>query len=298
MAKLRVNGGRSLAGDIEPSANKNAVLPVLCATLLTDEPVTLRNVPDITDVRKILDYFRSIGSEVEADFTAGVVALRHGRALDPRAARLPVGMRSTIMLIPALLSRFGQVILEDDSKGCTLGIREIDPHIEVLRAFGADVAVTSEGVVIEACAAFVPAVHWLDYASVTTTENFLMCAVLAPGLSRLTNAACEPHVQEFCRFLALMGGRIEVGAATLAVDGGQLLHGADYTFADDFHEVATFLALSALTGGHLRVRNGVPEQFLLLDRTFAKFGVVITHREGWSTASGGPLRVQRPFTAT
>lgn len=297
MAKLRVNGGRSLAGDIEPSANKNAVLPVLCATLLTDEPVTLRNVPDITDVRKILDYFRSIGSEVEADFTAGVVALRHGRALDPRAARLPVGMRSTIMLIPALLSRFGQVILEDDSKGCTLGIREIDPHIEVLRAFGAEVAVTSEGVVIEACAAFVPAVHWLDYASVTTTENFLMCAVLAPGVSRLTNAACEPHVQEFCRFLALMGGRIEVGAATLAVDGGQLLHGADYTFADDFHEVATFLALSALTGGQLRVRNGVPEQFLLLDRTFAKFGVVITHRDGWSTASGGPLRVQRPFTA-
>jgi UDP-N-acetylglucosamine 1-carboxyvinyltransferase len=297
MAKLRVNGGRRLAGEVMPSANKNAVLPVLCATLLTDEAVTLRNVPDITDVRKILDYFRSIGSAVEADFATGVVALRHGGDLDARAARLPAGMRSTIMLIPALLRRFGQVMLEDDSKGCTLGMREIDPHVEVLRAFGATVSLRPEGVVIEAPKAFTPARHWLDYASVTTTENFLMCALLAPGRSRLTNAACEPHVQEFSRFLTLMGARIEAGAGTLEVDGGRPLGGADYTFADDFHEVATFLALSALTGGGLRVRNGVPDQFQLLDRTFAKFGVTITHADGWSTASGGPMKVQRPFTA-
>jgi UDP-N-acetylglucosamine 1-carboxyvinyltransferase len=121
---------------------------------------------------------------------------------------------------------------------------------------------------------------------VTTTENFLMCALLAPGRSRLTNAACEPHVQEFSRFLTLMGARIEAGAGALDVDGGAVLGGADYTFDDDFHEVATFLALSALTGGGLKVRNGVPEQFPLLDRTFAKFGVNIAHADGWSTASG------------
>lgn len=297
MAKLRVNGGRRLSGDIAPSANKNAVLPVLCATLLTDAPVTLRNVPDITDVRKLFDYFRSIGSQVEADFATGVVVLRHGEALDARAARLPAGMRSTIMLIPALLRRFGQVVLEDDSKGCTLGLREIDPHVEVLRAFGASVGVRPEGVVIAASGPFTPAAHWLDYASVTTTENFLMCALLAPGRSKLTNAACEPHVQEFCRFLSLMGARIESGAGSVTVDGGGALGGADYTFADDFHEVATFLAASALTGGGLRVRNDVPDQFQLLDRTFAKFGVTITHQDGWSTASGGPMKVQRPFTA-
>ena len=297
MAKLRVSGGRRLLGDIAPSANKNAVLPVLCATLLTDAPVILRNVPDITDVRKLLDYFRSIGSEIEADLATGAVSLRHGEALDPRAVRLPAGMRSTIMLIPALLRRFGRVVLEDDTKGCTLGMREIDPHVEVLRAFGAEVSLSAEGVAIQAAGPFIATTHWLDYASVTTTENFLMCAVLAPGRSQLTNAACEPHVQEFCRFLSQMGARIESGAGSVAVEGGAPLMGADYTFADDFHEIATFLALSALTGGGVRVRNGVPEQFLLLDRTFAKFGVTITHRDGWSTASGGPLKVQRPFTA-
>ena len=299
MAKLLVNGGRRLVGAVTPSANKNAVLPVLCATLLTDEPVTLRNVPDITDVRKLLDYFRSIGSVVEADFDAGVIRLRHGGDLDARTARLPSGMRSTIMLIPALMRRFGGVVLEDDSKGCTLGMREIDPHVEVLRAFGATITARSEGVLIEAPAQFQPASHWQDYASVTTTENFMMCALLAPGRSRLVNAACEPHVQEFGRFLILMGARIEgVGASTVVIEGGKPLGGAEYAFVDDFHEVATFLAMAAITGGDVRVRNGAQDQFPLLDRTFAKFGVTVAHQDGWSTVvSRGPLRVQRPFTA-
>ena len=103
MARLVVNGGRPLSGAISPSANKNAVLPVLCATLLTGEPVTLRNVPDITDVRKILAFFAALGSAIEADFSSGIVRLTHGRDLEARAARLPVGMRSSIMLIPPLL---------------------------------------------------------------------------------------------------------------------------------------------------------------------------------------------------
>jgi UDP-N-acetylglucosamine 1-carboxyvinyltransferase len=299
MAKLRVNGGRRLVGGVTPSANKNAVLPVLCATLLTNDLVTLRNVPDITDVRKILDYFRSIGSTVEADFDTGVIRLQHGVDLDARTARLPSGMRSTIMLIPALMRRFGGVVLEDDSKGCTLGMREIDPHVEVLRAFGATITARPEGVLIEAPVQFQPASHWQDYASVTTTENFMMCAVLAPGRSRLVNAACEPHVQEFGRFLILMGAEIEgVGASTVVIDGGKPLGGAEYAFVDDFHEVATFLALAAITGGEVRVRNGAQDQFQLLDRTFAKFGVTVAHQDGWSTVvSRGPLRVQRPFTA-
>jgi len=298
MAKLRVNGGRRLAGEIRPSANKNAVLPVLCATLLTDETVILGNVPDITDVRKILDYFRSIGSTVEADYATGRVVLRHGQ-LDPRGARLPAGMRSTIMLIPALMRRFGRVTLEDDSKGCTLGMREIDPHVDVWRAFGARITSEAEGVRITAPSAFRPTRHWLDYASVTTTENFMMCAILAQGRSQLVNAACEPHVQEFGRFLTLMGASIDgVGASTVTIEGGAALSGAEYTFIDDFHEVATFLALSAVTGGQVRVRNGAPEQFQLLDRTFAKFGVEVVHEDGWSRLKKfEPLRVQRPFTS-
>ena len=298
MAKLVVNGGRPLAGSITPSANKNAVLPVLCSTLLSEAPVRLSNVPDITDVKKLLDYFEAIGSEVRADLAAGEVSLHHGGALNPERARLPAGMRSTVMLIPALLHRFGRAVIEDDSKGCTLGIREIDPHVEVFRAFGASITVEPGGVAITAPEVFAPTRHWLDYASVTTTENFLMCAALGGGRSRLVNAACEPHVQEFGRFLGLMGAQINgLGTSTVEVEGGARLDSAEYVFVEDFHEVATFLALGAVTAGDVRVRNAAPDQFQLLDRTFAKFGLTVAHSDGWSRIAAGPkLRVQRPFT--
>ena len=133
MTNLIVRGGRPLRGEITPSANKNAVLPVLCATLLSDAPLTLHRVPDITDVRKILDFFRALGSQVDMDFDTGTLKLHHGENLDPAGAHLPLGMRSSVMLIPALLHRFGKASLEDEAKGCTLGAREIDPHLEILQ---------------------------------------------------------------------------------------------------------------------------------------------------------------------
>lgn len=297
MSHLIVYGGRPLAGTVSPSANKNAVLPVLCATLLTDEPVVLHGVPDITDVGKLLAFFRELGSTVEM-LAGGTLKLHHGPLLDASRARVPAGMRSSIMLVPALLHRFGIARIEDDVTGCTLGVREMDPHIEVFRAFGAEVAMEPGAVTIRAPRRFVATDHWLDYASVTTSENFVLCAVTAQGRSRLTNAACEPHVQEFCAFLGLMGARIAgTGGSQLQVEGLDSLGGAEYTFADDFHEVATFLALSAITGGDVAVRNGASAQFPLLDRTFAKFGVALEHRDGFSRAHvRGPLQVRAPFT--
>jgi UDP-N-acetylglucosamine 1-carboxyvinyltransferase len=155
-----------------------------------------------------------------------------------------------------------------------------------------------QGLSIRAPRVFAPVRHWADYASVTGTENFLMCAVIAAGRSRLVNAACEPHVQEFCRFLSAMGADISgVGASTLEVSGCPELGGADWTFEEDFHEIATFLALGAITGGSVEVRNSAPDQFALLDRTFAKFGVDVGHLGGWSRLRApGPLRVRAPFT--
>ncbi len=299
MTNLIVRGGRALRGEITPSANKNAVLPVLCATLLSDEPIVLHRVPDITDVRKLLEFFRNLGSTVDMDFDSGTLRLHHGTGLDPTAAHLPLGMRSSIMLIPALLHRFGRASLEDDVTGCTLGAREIDPHIEVFRAFGAQVVSDAASIVITAPKGFSAVQHWLDYASVTTTENFVLCAATAKGRSRLTNAACEPHVQEFCDFLARMGAKIEgVGGSRVDVEGVDDLGGVEFTFADDFHEVATFLAMGAITGGDIAVRNGSVEQFPLLDRTFAKFGVEITHENGWSRSRvDGPMKVREPFTS-
>ena len=180
MTNLIVRGGRPLRGEITPSANKNAVLPVLCATLLSDAPLVLHRVPDITDVRKILDFFRALGSQVDMDFGTGTLRLHHGENLDPSRAHLPLGMRSSVMLIPALLHRFGKASLEDEAKGCTLGAREIDPHLEVFEAFGARVEMREAAILIDASEGFHATRHWLDYASVTTTALVVATAAGAP----------------------------------------------------------------------------------------------------------------------
>ncbi|MBI0329732.1 UDP-N-acetylglucosamine 1-carboxyvinyltransferase [Burkholderia plantarii] len=298
MSNLIVHGGTPLRGEITPSANKNAVLPILCSTLLSDQPLRLVGVPDITDVRKILEIFRTLGSDVSIDFATGVLELHHrATQFDPAVHRLPEEMRSSIMLVPPLLARFGVARLENDVKGCTLGVREIDPHVEVFERFGASIERTSDSLIVRATK-LTPNDHWLDYASVTTTENFVLCAAAAGGVSTLVNAASEPHVQEFCRFLAMLGVPIEgIGTSHVRVQGGVKLAGGEHRFAEDFHEIATFLALGAITGGDIAVRNSGPEQFPLIDRTFAKLGVQVTHANGWSRATrDGAMKVKKPFT--
>ena len=298
MANLVVHGGRPLRGEIIPSANKNAVLPILCATLLSRYTLRLRGVPDITDVAKILDLFRGLGSDVELNARTGTLDLHHRKTtFNPEAHQLPREMRSSILLVPPLLARFGVARIENDVKGCTLGAREIDPHIELLRKFGSEIERRDAALIVRRPKPMPAVQHWLDYASVTTTENFVLCAVLAEGTSVLTNAACEPHVQEFCRFLVCLGARIEgIGTSRLTIHGVQQLLGGEHQFEEDFHETATFLALGAITGGEVSVRNRSPEQFPLIDKTFAKLGAQIVHRDGWSTVRGARLKVQDTFT--
>nr|WP_316643406.1 UDP-N-acetylglucosamine 1-carboxyvinyltransferase [uncultured Roseateles sp.] len=299
MSNLIVHGGTPLAGRIIPSANKNAVLPILCATLLSAEPIRLQGVPEITDVKKILEVFRNLGSRVQVDFKTGVLDVHHRDThFDAAKDRLPEEMRSSIMLVPGLMARFGAARIEDDVKGCTLGMREIDPHVEVFERFGAQVERQPDGLLLHVAAKLHANDHWTDYASVTTTENFVLCAVLADGTSTLMNAASEPHVQEFCQFMLMLGAKIEgLGTSKLKITGVSALKGGEFTFAEDFHEIVTFLALGAITGGDVQVKNSTPEQFPLIDRTFAKFGVRIEHKDGWSRAiTDGPLKVKEPFT--
>jgi UDP-N-acetylglucosamine 1-carboxyvinyltransferase len=296
---LLVRGGKRLTGRVEPSANKNAVLPVLCATLLTDAPVTLRNVPEITDVARIVEFFAEVGSTVSWDKTAKTLAIDHSTIAPNGKARLPQAMRASIMMIPGLLVRLGEARLEHEVKGCTLGAREIDPHVAVFRAFGAEVGQSGHEIVFRATGKGQAARMWLEYASVTTTENFILSALTVQGTSQIVNAACEPHVQEMCTFLELLGAKlIGKGTSMVSIEGRPNLGGADYTFADDFHEVATFLALSAVTGGDISVRNDHPEHFDLIDRTFAKFGAEVTHANGWSRlAAPERLKVEENFTS-
>jgi len=299
MTALLVRGGQRLTGRIEPSANKNAVLPVLCATLLTDAPVTLRNVPEITDVVRIVDFFGQLGSTVEWDKSGKRLEIDHSTVSPNAKATLPQAMRASIMMIPGLLARLGEARLEHEVKGCTLGAREIDPHVAVFRAFGADVSQTGQEIVFRATGSGEATRMWLEYASVTTTENFILSALTVSGTSQIVNAACEPHVQEMCTFLELCGARIVgKGTSMVSIERVGELGGADYTFTEDFHEIATFLALAAVTGGDIAVRNQHPEHFALIDRTFAKFGAEVRHADGWSRLEAPTeLRVEENFTS-
>jgi UDP-N-acetylglucosamine 1-carboxyvinyltransferase len=299
MADLIVNGGKPLAGTITPSGNKNSVLPVFCATLLTDEPVTLRNVPDITDLDKLVAFFRSQGSTIDWDRAGGVMRVDHATFRDRLANHeLPQDMRSTVLLYPALLRRLRKVRLGANAKGCSLGVREIDPHLEVLQALGATVR-GADPLEISLPKGFRGARHWLDYMSVTVTENFAMAAAVATGTSTLINAASEPHVQDLCAALVAMGARIEgIGTSRLEITGVKKLHGADITISTDYHEVVTFLALGAITGGEVRVKHSLPEHFDLITRSFAKLGVTVTHQGTTAVVKAKqPLAVARPHTA-
>ncbi len=299
MTALAVRGGQKLQGTIEPSANKNAVLPVLCATLLSDAPIMLRNVPEITDVQRINAFFEELGSTVAWDKAAKTYKIDHSTISPNSRASLPQAMRASIMMIPGLLHRLGEARLEHEVKGCTLGAREIDPHVEVFKAFGAQESTEGRHIVFRRKGTSQAARMWLEYASVTTTENFIISALSAQGSSQIVNAACEPHVQELCAFLEKMGARIKgKGTSMVSIEGRPQFVPVDYTFDEDFHEVATFLALSAVTGGDISIRNSRPDQFMLIDRTFAKFGAHVEHADGFSRLNAPDrLVVQQNFTS-
>jgi UDP-N-acetylglucosamine 1-carboxyvinyltransferase len=298
MADLIVHGGKPLSGEITPSGNKNAVLPILCASLLTTKPVTLHNVPAITDTEKLITFFRSIGSQIEWNREAKTIVLDHSNLEKdfPKEA-LPQGMRSSVLLFAPLLYRLKSLTLDSNPKGCSLGIRELDPHLEILSQLGTDVS--SNGTLsLSIKDRFIGTTYWADYMSVTTTENFIMAATLGEGVSTLTNAASEPHVQDLCRFLVSMGARISgIGTNVLQVEGVDQLSGAETSIAPDHHEIATFLAIGAITGGNVRVNSSIPHHFSLINRAFEKLGVSIGYENDTAICSAKQsFQIQQPYT--
>ncbi|MCC6415678.1 MAG: UDP-N-acetylglucosamine 1-carboxyvinyltransferase [Opitutaceae bacterium] len=279
MADLIVNGGKPLAGTITPSGNKNSVLPILCATLLTDDDVTLQNVPNITDVEKLVTFFGEQGSRITWDRAACVITVNHSTFDTGRLnGELPAGMRSAVLLFAPILQRMKKLRIPANAKGCSLGIRELDPHLEILEKLGARIS-RRENVTLTLKDRFRGARHWPDYMSVTATENFAMAAALAAGESVLINAASEPHVQDLCAVLVGMGAKIAgLGTSQLTITGVDKLHGGTFTISSDHHEIVTFLALGAITGGEVRVKSSVPQHFDLMGRAFEKLGVTVTHR--------------------
>jgi UDP-N-acetylglucosamine 1-carboxyvinyltransferase len=276
MDELVIEGGVRLRGALTPSGNKNAAFPLIACALLTDQPVTLRNVPDISDVRTMLQAVEGLGVEV-ARHDRHTVTL-HARSLrstapDPALLRR---IRGALVLLGPMLAREGRVRF-GVSGGDQIGRRRIDSHVLGLQALG---AVLDDGPDLTLRAERLRGSDiLLDEASVTATENVLAAATLAEGTTIIRNAASEPHVQDQCRLLAQMGARIEgVGSNLLVVHGVQALRGADFTLSPDFMEVGSFLALGAATGGEVEIRQaGVADMRMSL-MVFRRLGVEVQTR--------------------
>jgi UDP-N-acetylglucosamine 1-carboxyvinyltransferase len=269
-----VEGGRRLHGTIEPAGNKNSALPIIAAALLTDQPVTLRNVPRIRDTETLVELIKSIG--VAIDWTErNTLSIR---ASEVRAVDLdPVlcaRIRASILLAGPLLARCGQVALPPPG-GDVIGRRRLDTHFLALEQLGATV---SAGERLEFRATRLKGADvFLDEPSVTATENALMAAVAAHGTTTLRNAASEPHVQDLAHFLAALGARIDgIGTNTMIVHGPAALHSATHTIGPDHIEVGSLIGLAAVTRSPLRiVRAGVQHLRPVL-MAFERMGIVCT----------------------
>jgi UDP-N-acetylglucosamine 1-carboxyvinyltransferase len=271
MDELVIDGGVPLSGVVTASGNKNAAFPLIAAALLTDQPVTLRNMPNISDVRAMLQIMEGLGVEIDQREPHTVVLrARNLRSNAPDPALLR-RIRGALVLMGPLLARARQARF-GSSGGDQIGRRRVDTHVLGLQALGATVD-ESPDLVLRA-ERLRGADILLDEASVTATENVVSAAVLAEGTTIIRNAASEPHVQDLCRLLTAMGARIEgIGSNVLTVHGVRTLGGADATLGADFMEVGSFLALAAVTRGEIEIRNAGVEHMRMALMVFRRLGV-------------------------
>lgn len=274
MEKFVIEGRIPLSGEIVPSGNKNAALPLLAATLLSDEPIVLHNVPNIKDVHAMLCLLESLGVTIQAvaDHSWRVHASRVSPTdLDPDLCKK---IRASILLAGPMLARTGELKLPPPG-GDVIGRRRVDTHILALTALGAQAEYDrahqhfwfrTNGL----SGSYV----LLDEASVTATENAIMAAVTAKGRTVIRNAASEPHIQELCLFLNSIGGRIEnIGSNTLIIEGVEKLNGGEFTVGPDYLEVVSFIGAAVVTRGSIKIRNAAPEHLDMIRLIFRKLGV-------------------------
>jgi UDP-N-acetylglucosamine 1-carboxyvinyltransferase len=272
-----VEGGRPLSGAIRPTGNKNAALPIVCAALLTDEPVTLENVPRIRDIESLLGLVRAAGASV--DWTGPNTLVIHaksvrGDTLDPE---LCARIRASILLAGPLVARTGHVVLAPPG-GDVIGRRRLDTHVLALEALGAEHEFGDR--IVFRAKRLRGADIFLDEPSVTGTENAVMAAVAADGTTILHNAACEPHVQDLCNMLVVLGARIDgIGSNMLTIQGGRPLHGGTFRIGPDHIEVGSFIGLAAVTRSALRIEDAGVQHLRSVRLGFERLGVR-THVDG------------------
>ena len=273
-----IEGGRPISGRVRAAGNKNGVLPILAACLLTEEPVTLTNVPRIRDAETMVELLQHLGAE--ADWTGENEVRVHAAELPTHEIdeRLASRIRASFLLAGPLLARLGRATVPPPG-GDVIGRRRLDPHIHAFHELGADVTLNDR---YELSGRLNGTHIHLDEASVMATENAVMAATLAPGRTTISNAACEPHVQDLCRFLVTLGSEIGgIGSNVLHVRGVDRLGGGEHAIGPEHIEVGSFIGMAAVTGGDLTIEDVVPDDLWPVIPAFERLGVELELGPDW-----------------
>ena len=278
MASFLIEGGRPLSGAITPQGAKNEALEVICAALLTAEPVLLHNVPNILDVSNLLGVLRHMGVQVERlgehDWRLQADNPDTAYLRSPDFARQCTKLRGSILLLGPMMGRFRHACVARPG-GDQIGRRRIDTHFTGMQRLGADVRLHEQPGLYELSAPRLKGTFMLlDEASVTGTANIIMAAVLAEGTTTIYNAACEPYIQQLCAMLCRMGARISgIASNRLVIEGVSALHGCEHTLLPDMIEVGSFIAMAAMTASPLTIRDAGYEQLGIIPSMFARLGI-------------------------
>ncbi|WP_161888058.1 UDP-N-acetylglucosamine 1-carboxyvinyltransferase [Pontibacter russatus] len=283
MASFEVIGGNKLKGDIYPQGAKNEALQILCAVLLTSEPVTVSNVPDIRDVNKLIELLRDLGVAVEQTAPDTYVFQADHVNLDYLETEQFVeqgrAIRGSVMIVGPMLARFGQAKMPKPG-GDKIGRRRLDTHFLAFEKLGARFEYDSEESFFDVTTEGLKGAYMLlDEASVTGTANIVMAAVLAEGTTTIYNAACEPYVQQLCRMLNRMGAKITgVGSNLLTIEGVEKLHGTEHAMLPDMIEIGSFIGLAGMTGSEITIKNCKIPELGLIPETFQRLGIKMEFR--------------------
>ena len=280
MAAFIIDGGYPLQGDITPQGAKNEALQVLCAVLLTDEPVRIKNLPDIADVNNQIGLLQQIGVSVERNAPGDLTFCARGVCAESVMSQEFLegcsNLRGSVMMLGPLLARFGQAAMARPG-GDKIGRRRLDTHFMGMERLGASFAYDgARGVYTIQAKELHGAYMLLDEASVTGTANIIMAAVTAKGTTTIYNAACEPYLQQLCQMLVGMGARISgIASNLLTIEGVSSLHGTTHTILPDMIEIGSFIGMGAMVGHGIRIRGVHLPQLGVIPQTFRRLGIEV-----------------------
>lgn len=283
MSSFIINGGNKLHGEIAPQGAKNEALQILCAVLLTPEPVTIHNIPDIRDVNKLIELLGEMGVSVTPAakgtyiFQAGNIDLDYLKTKEFR--KKGAGLRGSVMILGPLLARFGKGYIPHPG-GDKIGRRRLDTHFTGLQKLGARFESDGLNTFYSVDATELKGCYMLlDEASVTGTANVVMAAVMAKGTTTIFNAACEPYLVQLCRMLNRMGAKISgVGSNLLNIEGVEYLSGTSHTMLPDMIEIGSFIGLAAMTGSEITIKNVQYKELGIIPEVFRRLGIQLQLR--------------------